>query len=200
MERVAVMDVSRLSPYSDGPDAPLWWGFMGMIAIESAVFGSLIASYFYLRAGAGVWPQGGGGPPELLLPTINTFVLLASSVPMHLADRSVTRGRTDRVAPMLLLAMLFAATFLVLKYVEYRDIPHPWEESAYGSIVWTIVGFHSAHVMALLLKTVVVTTLAARGYFDTQRRLGLTANGLYWHFVVIVWVPLYVVLYWVPRW
>lgn len=194
------MDVRRLPVYMDGPTAPLWWGFVGMIAIETTVFASLIASYFYLRAGAGAWPQAGESPPELLLPTINTFVLLASSLPMHLADRAATHNRLGRVAPLLGASMLLALLFLGLKFIEYRHVPHPWEESAYGSMVWTIVGFHSAHVMALLLKTVVVTTLAARHYFTPQRRLGLTANGLYWHFVVIVWVPLYVVLYWTPRW
>lgn len=199
MERVVVMDVRGLSPYSDGPRAPLWWAFVGMITIESTVFASLIASYFYLRAGVAEWPPSGIEAPELLLPTVNTAVLLFSSVFMHLADRAITHGKPGRIMPWLVVSMVLALMFLVLKYIEYREVPHPWHESAYGSIVWTIIGFHTAHVLALLLKTVVVATLAGRGYFNTERRVGITANGLYWHFVVIVWVPLYLVLYWAPR-
>lgn len=198
MERAAVMDVSALSPYTDGPRAPLWWGFVGMIAIEATVFGSLIASYLYLRAGASVWPPSGIEDPELLLPSVNTAILLVSSIAMHRADGSIARG-DGRTMTWLLASMALGLAFLVLKYVEYRHVPHPWDESAYGSMVWTIIGFHSAHVCALLLKTAVITTLAGRGYFDRRRRVGITANGLYWHFVVVVWIPLYVVLYWVPR-
>lgn len=198
MERVVTMDVSGLSPYTDGPRAPLWWGFVGMITIESTVFGSLIASYFYLRAGASVWPPSGTEAPELLLPTVNTVILLLSSVAMHRADKAITRG-DQRTRSWLLVSLTFGLAFLVLKYIEYRDVPSPWDESAYGSMVWTIIGFHTAHVCALLLKTAIIAALAGRGYFNDRRRVGITANGLYWHFVVVVWIPLYVVLYWVPR-
>ena len=54
-------------------------------------------------------------------------------------------------------------------------------------------------MLSLVLKTVFVLYLELRGYFNRQRRLGVTVNGMYWHFVVAVWVPLYLVLYWSPR-
>jgi heme/copper-type cytochrome/quinol oxidase subunit 3 len=59
--------------------------------------------------------------------------------------------------------------------------------------------FHAAHVLSVVLKTVIVAYLSIRGYFNQQRRLGVTVNGLYWHFVVAVWIPLYIVIYWSPR-
>ena len=199
MSAPVVMDLGHLSHYTDGPRSTIWWGFAGMIAIETTVFASFIASYFYLRSGAPVWPPGAIEAPELLLPTINTVVLVLSSLGVFMADRAITHSRRGQVGPWLLASMLMGLLFLALKVVEYRDVPHPWHESAYGSITWTIIGFHSAHVVALLLKTSVVTWLAFRGYFNTERRIGITANGLYWHFVVIVWIPLYITLYWVPR-
>lgn len=195
----AVIDVRPLPNLVSGSRAPIWWGIVLLLAIESTVFGTLIASYFYLRIGEPQWPPPGVEAPKLLLPTVNTLVLLASSIPMFLADRGVTRGRLGRVRWGLASALVLAVVFLALKVVEYSAVPYAWDDHAYGSIVWLIVGFHSAHVISLVLKTIVMLVLAWRGYFNEKRTLGVQVNGLYWHFVVAVWVPLYVVLYWAPR-
>lgn len=194
-----VGDVSHFSPHANGPASPLWWGMIGMVAIESAVFAILIASYFYLAHGSTGWPQGGIEPPKLLLPTINTVVLVISSLVIHWADTGIRRGDKQRLKWGMLVASILAAVFLTLKVVEYSGVEYKWDTNAYGSIVWTIVGFHSTHVLVLLLKSVVTTTLAMRGYFNEERRLGVEINGVYWHFVVAVWLPLYFLLYWSPR-
>lgn len=194
-----VMDVSGLSVYNNWTRAPLWWGFMGMIAIEATVFTSFIVSYFYLGAGHPSWPPLSHEPPKLLLPTINTLILIASSFVVHWGDRGIKAGEPRRLAMAMLIAPLMAVVFLVLKVVEYAGKDYYWDTDAYGSIVWTIIGFHSAHVVAVLLKTIIVDTLAWRGYFNQHRRLGAEVNGIYWHFVVIVWIPLYFTLYISPR-
>lgn len=199
MRHRVALDVGDLSPYSRGSMSTLWWGMLGLIMIEATVFSGLISSYFYLRAQATVWPPGANEPPELLLPTISTIVLIVSSVAVHWADRGIENDDRRRLSLGMLIAGVLGLAFLALKYIEYSGKAHQWDEDAYNSIVWTIVGFHSAHVIALLLKTLVVDTLAWRGYFTHIRRVGVTINGLYWHFVVAVWIPLYIVLYWVPR-
>jgi cytochrome c oxidase subunit III len=196
----ATHDARGLTPYSVGAEGPLWWGMIGMIAIETAVFAILVTSYFYLANHNPSWPPGGIDNPKLLLPTINSFVLIASSLIVHQADKAVERGNQRVLRIGMLVSSLLALTFLILKVVEYSDVPYKWDDHSYGSIVWLIIGFHSSHVLALLLKAVVVTTLAFRGYFNTRRRLGVIINGMYWHFVVAVWIPLYIVLYWAPRW
>jgi len=194
-----VIDVRALSPYSHSTDGTLWWGMIGMIVIETAVFSGLIASYFYLKSQSDVWPIGGYDAPKLLLPTINSLVLVGSSLVMHWADTGAEKNDQRRLRIGMVVASLLGLVFLVLKVVEYSGVPYRWDTNAYGSIVWTIVGFHSTHVLLLLLKASVVTTLAMRGYFNPERRLGVIINGLYWHFVVAVWIPLYFVLYWSPR-
>jgi len=196
----AVIHVRHLPNLVSGSRAPIWWGIVMLLAIESAVFGTLIASYFYLRIGEPTWPPPGIDPPKLLLPTLNTLILVASSLPMYLADRAVTRGDRRTLLVGLSVAIAFAVAFLVLKVVEYSGVSYRWDDHAYGSIVWLIIGFHSTHVISLVLKTIVMLVLAVRGYFNEKRTLGVQVNGLYWHFVVAVWLPLYVVLYWAPRW
>lgn len=199
MRTYSAIDAGRFSPYNFGSQAPVWWGMIGLIVIESTVFGSLIASYFYLGMGHEDWPPPGIKDPDLLLPTIGTAALLLSSVPMLWADRGIRRGELFPLRIGLLISLVLGLVFLGLKVVEYSDVEYRWDSHAYGSIVWIIIGFHGTHVVALALKTVVVSALAWLGFFTRERRLGVTTNGLYWHFVVIVWIPLYLVLYWSPR-
>lgn len=179
--------------------APLWWGIVGLILVESVVFATLVASYFYLGIDQPEWPPAGTKAPDLVKPTLGTLVLMASSLPMHWADRGITRGNQTALRWGLLLSIALAVTFLVLKYIEYSEMGYRWYTHSYGSISWTIIGFHSTHVVALILKTVVVSALAWIGYFSERRSLAVKVNGIYWHFVVAVWIPLYATLYWMPR-
>jgi cytochrome c oxidase subunit I+III len=183
----------------EGVKPPFWWGMAALILIETVVFGALISSYFFLRSGSPEWPQGGIDPPELLLPIINAFILFSSSIPMYLADSGIKKGNQRRLKIGLTVGILLAVIFLVLKFIEYSDLDYNWATNAYGSIVWTITGFHSAHVLALIMKTVVIAILAYQGYFNAERKAGISANGLYWHFVVIIWIPLFFTLYISPR-
>jgi cytochrome c oxidase subunit III len=199
MSQASVIDVSGYTPFNNGRAAPLWWGFWGMILVETIVFSSLIASYFYLRLVASSWPPAGIEPPKLLLPTINTVLLVASSFFVHMADKGIKKGDLFRLRLGLGVGILLAAAFLVIKVIEYSKVTYTWDQHAYGSIVWTITGFHALHVTALVLKTLVIEVLALRGYFDEERNIGVEVNGMYWHFVVAVWIPLYLVLYWGPR-
>lgn len=193
------IDVAHLSPYQFGSQSPLWWGMIGILTIETTVFTCLVASYFYLGLDAPTWPPPGVKRPDLLLPSLGTVAILASSFTMHRADSSIDHGEPERLPRWLIASIALALVFLALKVIEYAHVPYRWDSHPYGSIVWTIIGFHGTHVTLLVAKTVVVSVLAWRGYFTARRRLGVTINGLYWHFVVVVWLPLYAVLYWSPR-
>lgn len=194
------INVSHLPTLVSGPRAPLWWGMLFLVIIESVVFATFISSYFYLKFLADAWPPAGEKLPELLLPTINTVILIGSSVAIYFADTGISeKGSVTRLKIGVGLAALGGLVFLALKIVEYRDQEYYWDSHAYGSIVWTIIVFHSAHVASVLLKALVVLVLAFRGHFTRYRSLGVKVNGLYWHFVVGIWIPLYLTIYWAPR-
>jgi len=197
---VTAIDISHLPDHEDGPRAAAWWGMLLLLVIESAVFGTLIASYFYLKMGALEWPPAGEELPKAGIATINTLILVASSIPMHLADQAGARNQQTRIRLGLIGGIALGTVFLILKVVEYSDVEYHWDDHAYGSIIWLIVGFHSAHVLSVVLKTLFMLYLAFKGYFTPERHLFLEVNGMYWHFVVGVWLPLYAVIYWVPRW
>jgi cytochrome c oxidase subunit I+III len=185
---------------SKGGRPTYWWGMLMLILIEAVVFGSLIASYFYLRAGTDEWPPELVGKPELLLPTINTFILLASSVPIYLADRGIRRGDQTRLKLGLVGSFALGATFVVIKFIEYGSVGYEygWTRNAYNSIVWMIILYHTVHVITLLIKTLVVGTWAFQGQFTEERNSAVQVNGIYWHFVVLVWLPLYATIYLSP--
>jgi heme/copper-type cytochrome/quinol oxidase subunit 3 len=196
---VSGFDAGRFPGYGDSTQMPVWWGMVGLIVVESTVFATLVASYFYLGLRQPEWPLPGVADPALAMPTAGTALLLASSALMHVADRSVGRGDARTLLRGLLGCIVLAVAFLALKAVEYGGKEFRWDSHPYGSIVWLIVAFHSAHVVSLVLKTAVVAVLARRGFFHRDNRLAVTVNGFYWHFVVAVWVPLYAVIYLSPR-
>lgn len=197
---VFVIDASELTRTASDSRHPLIWGFLGIIAIELTIFTSLAVSYFYLKMSADSWPPMPLAYPDLMLPTVNTAILIASSFVMHWADGKIRKGEERKLAIGLTVGVVLAVIFLGLKYVEYFiEKDYRWHDHAYGSIVWTIVGFHSVHVLTVALKTMIVAVLAWRSYFSQEWRLAITANGMYWHFVVAVWIPLYIILYWSPR-
>jgi cytochrome c oxidase subunit III len=197
--RHGAIDLGQLPESPPDHRATLWWGMAGLIVVETVVFATLVASYFYLKAFHLEWPPPGTKPPDLLLPVINVFVLALSSVTMHFADKGVKKDDQRALRFGLVASIVLAVAFLVIKVVEYSEVAYRWDTHAYASIVWTITGFHSAHVLALVLKTIVVATLAFRGRFHPDDRLPVTVNGLYWHFVVVIWIPLFFVLYITPR-
>ncbi len=175
--------------------APLWWGWVGLMVIEATVFAALITSFFFLRSFSWEWPVGGIESPDLLLPTIGTLLLVVSSIPVYWADHRGRQGDMRSLAIGLTVGLVLAAAFTGLKIFEYGNAGYNWSTNAYTSVVFFIIGFHTSHVIALVLKTLVVLAAAGRGHFNRQRTLGLQTNGMYWHFVVLVWLPLYFTLY-----
>ena len=193
-----VIPVTALPNEVNGSQSPLWWSMVLLIVIEVMAFGALVSSYFYLRFYAPDWPLAGIERPALLLPTINTVILLASMVPIYWADRGMRQGNLRRLILGFAAAVLVAIVFLVLLVIEYRGLNYTWATNAYGSIVWVIVGFYAMHVASAIIMVLAVGALAWTGYFTARRRSGVEVACLFWYFVALVWIPLYLTVYMSP--
>lgn len=191
--------IGRLPVGASDRSAPEWWGMAALILIEAVVFTGLIVSYFHFRTGSLDWPQGGISTPDLLLPTLNTLILIASAAPIWWGERAIKRGEARKLRMGLFAGQMLLAVFLVLKVVEYSGYDYNWTTNAYGSVVWTMTGLHVAHVGAVMLKSGAIGVLALRGYFTAERHVAITTNALYWYFVVGIWLPLYTTIYLSPR-
>ncbi len=145
------------------------------------------------------WPPEGIDPAGLLLPTINTLVLMASGIAMIVAKRAIVRGNHLVTKLGQVVALALAVVFLVIKFIEYSGYDYNWATHAYGSITWTMTGFHTGHVISVLVKGLVVLAMSLRGMFRPDRHLALEISALYWVFVVVIWLPLYFTMYISPR-
>lgn len=199
MRVIAAIDLYHLSRFNPDQRAPLWWGILGLIAVEATVTGSFIVSYLYLAMRAEVWPPPGMQPPPLLIPTVNLGLLLLSAGTMWWAGRGIRRGNQKVLTIGVSVSVALAAAVLVLRAFEFMAYDFSWRDHAYGSIVWTISGFHFVHVLSIVTGSAVVAILAGRGYFTKERQIGVVVDTMYWYFVCIAWIPFYFTLYWVPR-
>lgn len=195
MNDAVTLDASQYPDYAFSHRAPVWWGIVGLIAVEATVFACLIVSFFYLSIHQAHWPPDGTKAPDLLLPTLSTLLLMASTIPIYIADKAIKRGNPGPLKVWPWASVALGLLFLGIKAYEYSHVDFRWDSHSYGSVVWTIIGLHGTHVMAVVLKTLVIIYLARQEYFTSERRIGITVNGLYWYFVAIIWLPLYATIY-----
>jgi cytochrome c oxidase subunit I+III len=194
----AALDVSALPSYGFSHRSLMWWGTLGMMAIEGTVFALAVVSYFYLRGLASRWPPA-GLPPDLAWGTLNTAILLLSALPNHWVKRVAERHELKAVRAGLLICLGFSVAFLLVRVMEFRSLNIRWDEDAYGSIVWMLLGLHTVHLLADTIDTTVLTVLMHTGPLEGTRFVDVSENALYWYFVVMSWLPIYAVIYLVPR-
>jgi cytochrome c oxidase subunit III len=88
---------------------------------------------------------------------------------------------------------------LVIRWQQFQNFEFSLDQHVYGSLVWTISGFHFLHVVSAAIGTAVVAILGMMGFFSSTQRIGVVVDTLYWNFVALAWIPFYLILYWVPR-
>jgi heme/copper-type cytochrome/quinol oxidase subunit 3 len=188
----------RLPLGGAGANAPGAYGMLLLIVTEASLFGYLLFSYFYLASMArGPWPP--AGMPELRLALPNTGILLLSSGAMWWAESGIRRGQRGRLLGGLVVTLALGLVFLGIQLVEYRHQHFGPSTDAYGSLFFTITGFHGAHVAVGLLMIAVVALRAGLGHFSAGRHLAVTNAAWYWHFVDAVWLVVFTSLYLSPR-
>lgn len=192
------LDVSELPEYGFGHRSLLWWGTFCMIAIEGTMFALVIASYMYLKGRSPQWPPA-VAPPQLLWGTVNLVVMLASTIPNALTKKAAEKFSLSGVRLWMSVCMVFALAFNIIRFVEFSALNVRWDENAYGSVVWTLLGFHTVHVLTDFLDSGVLWILLFVGPVDEHRFIDLSENAMYWYFVVLAWIPVYAVIYLAPR-
>ena len=177
---------------------PGWWAMVLIIVTEAILFACLLFGYFYLGSMSKTpWPP--GGPPELKLVVPNTIILLMSSGTMWWAESGIRAGSQGRLRIGMLITLLLGAVFLAVQGVEYSRKEFTPQSNAYGSLFFTITGFHGAHVFVGLLFNAVVQLRAWLGHFTAERHLAVSNAAMYWHFVDAVWLVVFASLYVAPH-
>jgi heme/copper-type cytochrome/quinol oxidase subunit 3 len=179
-----------------------WWGMVLFVTTEATIFAALLGSYFYLRFQLGTqWPPPGIEEPELTKPLIMTAFLLPSSLPVMWAERGIRKGQRWRLRLGLTITLVLGLAFLSLQAVEYANNlkKFTFTTNAYGSLFYTVTGFHGFHVAVGLLMVGWLLAASLRGSFGYKRHERVRLTAIYWHFVDVVWAAILVCLYLSPR-
>jgi len=182
------------------PDSGLANGKLGIwlfLASEVMLFGALFSTYILLRVGAAEWPH---GELSIKLGAINTVILICSSVTMVMSWASLKLNNFSKGRLYLLITIVLASVFLVNKYFEYADHfargEGPWH-STFLAIYFTLTGLHGLHIIGGIVVMLYLLGPGA-GLWKTHQEQYVNRieyTGLYWHFVDLVWIFLFPVLY-----
>ncbi len=194
----AALDVSELPEFGFGHRSLLWWATLCLIAIEGTVFALVIMSYLYLRGRVPSWPPGATAP-ALTWGTVNLVILLASLAPNELAKKAAESFSVRGVQLWMVVCDLFALAFNVVRIFEFQSLNVRWDTNAYGSVVWTLLGLHTTHILTDFVDSVILSVLFFTGPVDEHRFVDVSENAMYWYFVVLAWIPIYAVIYLAPR-
>ena len=187
-------------------------GMWTFLATEVLFFGGMFMSYIAYRYAYPAAFAEASKHTIVLYGTINTAILLTSSLTMALAVHAAQEGRNRAVLNFLLITIFFAGCFLVVKGLEYHaDLNErlwpgkhfkpglPAQAQIFWFLYWAMTGLHALHVTIGVGVLSVIAWMAARGKFSQYYYNPVDIAGLYWHFVDIVWIWLYPLLYLIHR-
>ena len=134
------------------------------------------------------------------LPTINTALLLSSGVTLTIAHHALRENHRGKTIAFMWLTVLLGVTFLFVQGYEYHhaytELNLKLSSGIYGSTFFMLTGFHGFHVFVGMLMLLFITLRLMKGHFTPQRHFGFEGAAWYWHFVDVVWLGLYIVVYW----
>jgi heme/copper-type cytochrome/quinol oxidase subunit 3 len=194
-----VLDVSVLPRNIFGHQGLIWWGTAGFMIIEGSMFVIVLIVYFYLRLQVSDWPPSLPNP-DLLYGTANVLLVLVSIVPAYIAKAKAEEFDLPGVRLWLGVLVLFGIVSVVLRAFEYYTLNCRWDDNAYGSIVWLLLSLHTIHVATDVVDSTVLLALAFTGPNTKNRFVDYSENSMYWYFIVAWWIPIYLTIYFMPRW
>ena len=187
----------------------LWWARSHSVPALGSLENSLLwpdfkAIWPSIAAGATASPGGIVEPFNTVgpfwLPTINTALLLTSGVTLTIAHHALVDGNRSKTINFMWLTVLLGIVFLCVQGYEYyhlyTDLNLKLSSGVYGSTFYMLTGFHGFHVFVGMLMLLFITLRLQKGHFTPERHFGFEGAAWYWHFVDVVWLGLYILVYW----
>ena len=216
---------SESGKYNKRIDASFRWSMSWFIFSEVMFFAAFFGALFYARAISLpwlgdldhkiIWPdfaaQWGDAPAGTIdpfqkmgpfwIPTINTALLLLSGVTLTISHHALRAGHRTQTAIWLFATILLGAIFMGFQVYEYMhaysaEVNLKLTSGIYGSTFYMLTGFHGFHVTLGAIMLSVVLYRVLRGHFTAENHFGFEGAAWYWHFVDVVWLGLYIVVYW----
>ena len=218
-----VISESESRVYNSQVDTGFRWGMSWFIFSEVMFFAAFFGALFYIRTLSVpdlgnplhkmLWPDFEAGWPSTGpyirtpfspmgawgIPAINTLILLSSGVTLTIAHWGLVAGNRAKLKLWLFLTIVLGATFIGLQAYEYSHAYHTGLKlttGVYGSTFFMLTGFHGFHVTIGAIMLTVMLGRVFKGHFDDHHHFAFEAAAWYWHFVDVVWVLLFIIVYW----
>jgi cytochrome c oxidase subunit III len=193
-------DVATLPTHKFGPSSLTWWGIIGYMIVEGGFFMLAFAAYFFLMGHEQGWPPEGRKPPDLLAGTLFTLVILLSEIWNTRIKKAAHERDVATIRRLLPVIIGIGALLLIIRGFEFNSLNVRWTDDAYGSIIWALLFLHTTHLAtdwgdSIVLWALMMTPLGYEG----RRLVDTDENALYWRYVWLLWIPIYLMIYWVPR-
>ena len=184
--------------HEEHPDFRVW-GLVVFLLSESLMFGGLFATYLLLRGGAAQWPPE-GTEVELLLPAVNTVILISSSFVIHFGDTAIKRDDVKGMRLWYGVTALMGIIFLGGQVYEYQNLAYGLSTNTFANCFYVMTGFHGLHVFVGVLLILGVMWRSRRpGHYSSHKHTGIEMAEIYWHFVDIIWIVLFSLIYLLTR-
>ncbi|MBA2264090.1 MAG: heme-copper oxidase subunit III [Chloroflexi bacterium] len=172
-------------------------GMLLFIASEVMFFAGLFATYFNARATSpGEWgPPAGAHELDLPLAAVLTAILVASSFTMQFGVWAIRRGDIGKLRLWTAITLGLGVLFLSGQLYDYSVLGFGIGDGVFGTVFYTLTGFHGAHVFGGAVGLTIVLARAWRGQFSARNHVAVEAVSMYWHFVDVVWIGVFSVIY-----
>lgn len=187
-------------PFRRKPSQRATTSFVGMaifLGAWSITFAALFFAYADMRLSTDRWPDADVVAP-LLLPSLNTILIVASSVAMFFGLRSIRSAQPRHFVAWLMATLVLGIGFLTLQVVVWTQLVHAglrWDSGRYGSVFYMLTVFHALHVLAGLFGLLLLVPGALSGRYTVERHSPVRNWAMFWHFVDIVWVVMFFTVY-----
>jgi heme/copper-type cytochrome/quinol oxidase subunit 3 len=194
------LDLSRLPSHGFGHRSLTWWGIVAFFLIEGTAFAMALAAYFFLYNQEQGWPPPPFLPPNLIAGTLFTALLLLSEIPNTILKHAAEVGDLRKVRRLLIVISAIGLVLMILRGFEFDSMNVLWYQNAYGSVIWMVLVLHTTHILTDWIDTLVLAALMhTRHGIEGRRFVDCSENAMYWRFVWLAWLPIYALIYWLPR-
>ena len=193
-------DVGDLPTHAFSYRSLTWWGVIGFMVIEGTAFVLTIAAYFFLMSHEQEWAPRPWNPPNPLAGTLFTLIILLSEIPNTMIKKAAAKYDLAVIRKLLPVMVGAGAILMIIRGFEFNSLNVMWYDNAYGSVIWALLLLHASHIATDWVDTIVLWWLMRTPHGESPRRIVDTdENSLYWRFVWLAWIPIYLLIYWVPR-
>jgi cytochrome c oxidase subunit III len=196
-----VMDLRGLPDVVFGPRDIMWWGTLGFVLIEGFTLALCAAAYIYVTQNFATWPPENTPLPSLVAPSVQVLVMLASLIPARWTARAAKRYDLGAVRIGLTIATAFALAIVGLRAWELLvSLNVKWDTNAYGSVQWLVLGAHATLLAVELVEIGGMMLIFWLAPVEEKHMSDVADMVFYWFFMILSWLPLYVLCFWLPRW